>query len=51
MITTNLKNPYLLLSFLEEALTENPNSADLIAKILEIETQIAKLEAQLNPTK
>jgi hypothetical protein len=42
MITTNLKNPYLLLSFLEEALTLNPNDRYLIAKISE-------LEAQLNP--
>ncbi len=42
MITTNLKNPYILLSLLEDALSLNPDDEHLIAKISE-------LEAQLNP--
>lgn len=42
MITTNLKNPYLLLSSLEEALSLNPDDQGLVKKINE-------LEAQLNP--
>ena len=41
-MTTNLKNPYLLLSWLEDALSLNPDDEHLIAKISE-------LEAQLNP--
>jgi hypothetical protein len=44
MISTNLKNPYLLLSTLEESLSLNPDDKHLIAKIEE-------LYALLNPTK
>jgi hypothetical protein len=39
-MTTNLKNPYLLLVKLEEALSVNPDDKHLIAKIIELETQL-----------